>query len=134
MTKGKALLIAFLTVWPLIYIFIFLAIVFTFALSTLGKKPPADLPGYFILLFIAHGITMLLMLGMPIYYILHSYNNHQIPQDKKVLWALLLFLGNIIVMPVYWYLYMWKPLANPESQTLNSEPAVTAPRTDRPIQ
>ena len=26
----------------------------------------------------------------------------------KALWAIVLFLGNIFAMPVYWYLYIWK--------------------------
>ena len=33
-----------------------------------------------------------------------------VPQDKKALWAVVIFMGNALAMPVYWYLYIWKPL------------------------
>jgi len=31
-----------------------------------------------------------------------------IDKDKKVLWAVVIFMGSMIAMPIYWYLYIWK--------------------------
>ena len=37
------------------------------------------------------------------------FTNERFATDaKRGSWALTLFLGHIIVMPVYWYLYMWR--------------------------
>ncbi len=30
-----------------------------------------------------------------------------IQEDKKILWFFLIFLGNIIAMIIYWYLFIW---------------------------
>jgi hypothetical protein len=31
-----------------------------------------------------------------------------VPNDKKALWAAVLFFGNMVALPVYWYLYIWR--------------------------
>jgi len=45
---------------------------------------------------------------MIIIYIIHIFKTEKVPQDKKALWAVVIFLGNMIAMPIYWYLYIWK--------------------------
>jgi type II secretory pathway component PulM len=39
------------------------------------------------------------------------FQSNRVSADKKALWAVVLFLGNIFAMPVYWYLYLWRPLS-----------------------
>jgi hypothetical protein len=36
------------------------------------------------------------------------FRNDRVDKDKKVLWAVVLFMGNMIAMPIYWYLYIWR--------------------------
>ena len=37
------------------------------------------------------------------------FTNRRLPTDvKRSSWVLALFLGHILVMPAYWYLYMWR--------------------------
>ena len=45
---------------------------------------------------------------MLIFYIGHVLKSNRVPQCKKTLWGWVLFFGNIYVIPVYWYLYIWK--------------------------
>lgn len=52
-------------------------------------------------------ITLLIPL-LIIFYILHAINNQKIRGQKKVLWILFLFSGNIISIPVYFYQFIWK--------------------------
>ncbi len=28
--------------------------------------------------------------------------------DKRAVWAVVLFLGNLVAMPVYWYTHIWR--------------------------
>jgi len=60
------------------------------------------------IIFPLHFLTMLELFALLVIYIVHLFNTHRVPQDKKALWAVVLFLGNMIAMPIYWYLYIWK--------------------------
>jgi hypothetical protein len=57
---------------------------------------------------------MLAIMALTVFYIVNVFRNERVDKDKKVLWAVVLFMGNMIAMPIYWYLYIWK------------EPAVTS--------
>jgi hypothetical protein len=40
--------------------------------------------------------------------IIHIYKSKRVSKEQKNLWAALIFFGNILVFPVYWYLYVWR--------------------------
>jgi hypothetical protein len=42
------------------------------------------------------------------FYIVNVFRNDRVDKDKKALWAVVLFMGNMIAMPIYWYLYIWR--------------------------
>jgi hypothetical protein len=65
-------------------------------------------PPFFKYIFPLHCLTMLLMFALMGIYVFHAYRTDRIPQDKKVLWVVILFFGNLIAFPIYWYLYMWR--------------------------
>ncbi len=44
---------------------------------------------------------MALMLGLTVFYIVHVFRTDRVPADKKALWAVVLFLGNLLAMPFY---------------------------------
>ena len=48
-------------------------------------------------------------------YIIYLFRTDRVPQPKKALWAVVLFIGNMIAMPVFWYLYV-RPASWPESK------------------
>ena len=48
------------------------------------------------------------MFALLFIYIKNVFKNERISQDKKALWVVVLFFGNFIAMPIYWYLYIWK--------------------------
>jgi uncharacterized membrane protein len=52
-------------------------------------------------------ITLLIILSLMLFYVLNVYRNNRVEKRNKNLWAALLVLGNIMVYPVYWYLYIW---------------------------
>jgi hypothetical protein len=110
--------IGLLTLWPIIYFVLFLAFIsYAFAtMNTTGRNSVADFGFKYI--FIVHPLTIVLMFALMAIYIIHAFKTDRIPQDKKVLWVVVLFFGSIMAFPIYWYLYMWKPIAaGPSSQT-----------------
>jgi hypothetical protein len=64
-----------------------------------------------------HFFTMIVIFALTAFYIVYLFKTDRVAQDKKALWAVVLFLGNMIAFPVFWYLYIWKepaPLAEPQ--------------------
>jgi hypothetical protein len=110
LNRFTALLIAVLTLAPWAYFVYFLSrFIPTFAAMS-SSSPPAP-PNQFFedfdLLFRLHLLVMLLIVALMAFYIFHLFRTDRVPSDKKALWAVVLFLGNLLAMPVYWYLYMW---------------------------
>ncbi len=110
MTKGGKIALGAATFWPLAYMIIFLAVVFGLAFAFAGREMPAPEgpPAWLLAVFALHALTILWTLGLTIFYMIDAFRNERVAQDKKVLWAVMLFFGNMIAMPVYWYLYIWR--------------------------
>ena len=108
MNKTKAIILAAFTVWPVVYMFLFMAGIAGSMFFMRGGSGPMQ--GFFGVVVVLHLLTMLEMAGLLVYYILNLFKTDAVAQDKKALWAVVLFMGNMIAMPVYWYLYIWKPL------------------------
>ena len=61
-----------------------------------------------IILFAGQFFTIFFMFALTAFYIVYLFRTDRVPQDKKALWAVVLFLGNTFAFPVFWYLYIWK--------------------------
>lgn len=108
MNRTKALALGALTLWPLAYVMLFLAAMAYLAIF----RGDGSMPPYLALIFIVHLLTMGATLGLLVFYMVHLFRNEAVPQEQKALWAVVLFLGNVLSMPVYWYLYIWAPPAD----------------------
>ncbi|HEY9283512.1 MAG TPA: hypothetical protein VIP46_08665 [Pyrinomonadaceae bacterium] len=110
MTKTGKIALGAATIWPVAYMIILLVVVFGLAFAFAGREMPAPErpPVWLLALFALHALTILSVLGLMIFYMIDAFRNERVAQDKKVLWAVMLFFGNLIAMPVYWYLYIWR--------------------------
>lgn len=117
MSKPAKILLGLATLWPIAYLFVFLAFFISMVIGMTnapGDHGPAAFPTAFIVLFVLHGLTMLWLIGLLVFYIANVFRNDRVQKDMKVLWALVLFMGSMISMPIYWYLYVWRePAAEP---------------------
>lgn len=109
MSKTAKLLLGLATFWPAAYMILFFVFIFSAILFSGGGGDGAGPPTSFVLIFALHLFTMLVITGLTIFYIVNVFRNERVEKDKKALWAVVLFLGNLIAMPIYWYLYIWKP-------------------------
>lgn len=110
MKKPAKILLLIATIWPFIYGIIFFIIMFS-TLSSMPVNGPPDAGAFgeiFRVIIPLHLLTMLEVLGLMIFYIVNIFRNDRVVKDKKALWAVVIFLGNVMTMPVYWYLYIWK--------------------------
>jgi hypothetical protein len=100
---GKLFLGA-VTLLPLAY----MAYSFWLVLSSFGSGGPVHDEQQFNHLFKLHMATMALLFGLLVFYVIHLFRTSAVPNDKKALWAVVLFFGNIPAMIVYWFLYIWR--------------------------
>jgi heme/copper-type cytochrome/quinol oxidase subunit 2 len=110
MSKRIKILLGLATLWPFLYIiaFLILVVVQIYLFATNAPRPADDVPHLFYIMWVLTGFTALWMLGLAIFYFVHVFRNHQIEMDKRILWAVILFVGNAFAMPIYWYLYIWR--------------------------
>lgn len=87
-----------LTIWPIVYVAIFFAVVIDSAVS--GEE---DIGAW---LFVLHIATMLLMFGLLAIYAIDIFRNPAVREDRRVMWLVLVLFVNIGAMPVYWWHYM----------------------------
>ena len=52
------------------------------------------------------GATIVLVVALLTIYIADAYRNRRIPDAHRSSWAAALVMGNVVAMPVYWWLYL----------------------------
>jgi hypothetical protein len=98
--------LAAFTAWPPIYMLLFIAFIGVVIATDNGDG--AGVGPAFGVVVAFHLATMLLMLALTVIYVLHALRSGTVPQDQRLLWVVILFVGNVIAMPIYWWLYVWK--------------------------
>jgi hypothetical protein len=109
MKKTTKILLAIASVLPFLYLIIFFVVMLSaFPLGRFDSR--ADIGTFeniFKIILPLHILAMLLITGLTIFYMVNVFRNDRVHKDKKALWAVVLFLGNVIAFPVYWYYYIW---------------------------
>ena len=109
MKKSNKVLLGIATIWPFIYIVLFMAFMLsTFFFMRGGAAEGGIVPGVMVAVFALHFLTIVWVWALIAFYMVNVFRNDRVDKDKKVLWAVVLFMGNMLVMPVYWYLYIWR--------------------------
>jgi hypothetical protein len=130
MKNSTKILLAIATIWPFIYMIFFFVVIFSsfFFMPRAGSSEGGAFPALFMIIFPLHFLTMLLIMGLTVFYMVNVFRNDRVEKDKKVLWAVVLFMGNMIAMPIYWYLYIWReetepPVVSTDRKALNDAEA-----------
>lgn len=111
MRKSAKVVLGLATIWPVIYMIFFFVVLILDSLASMfreGANEEGAVPFWLAIILPLHLLTMLLIVLLLVFYITHVFRNDRVDKDKKALWAVVLFLGNAIAMPVYWYLYVWR--------------------------
>jgi hypothetical protein len=109
MKRSTKLWIFVATVWPLFYTLCFVVFAFSLVISVLPQgEPPPPTPAWIVAIFPIHFLTILLYWGIAVIYIIHAVKSKRAPKQQKVLWVVLLILGGVVAMIVYWVLFIWR--------------------------
>jgi hypothetical protein len=71
--------------------------------SSLGHLRPAD-----VALIVLFGGTTALALGLLVFYLRDVSKNPDLDQNERTRWSSTLFRYNVLAMPAYWYLHVWR--------------------------
>lgn len=52
--------------------------------------------------------SLLWIVSLIAFYLIHLKGMKSFDQERKLLWAVVLLVGNVFSMPVYWYRYIWQ--------------------------
>lgn len=103
MNKRWALLLAVFTAWPV------LVYGFGTLIEAAGMLPESatEPPPIFALLVGLMCLTPVVVVGVLGFYLVYLFTRPRLSMDKKLLWAVILVVGNIYAMPVFWVLHVW---------------------------
>ena len=102
--------LGFLSFWPFFYIVFFIISSFTdFGNKILNLSNTTLHPTIQILFFITMAIMYLIMA----YYIIFLFRTDAVKGGKRALWAVVLFYGNIIALPIFWFMYFYRKDSKP---------------------
>jgi hypothetical protein len=87
-----------------VYLLLFMAGMFL----SVGNEGESLIFRHFAVFFVIHGLVMLLQFALIAFYIVYLFKAPRVPSDQKALWAVVLFMGGPVAMPIFWYLHIWR--------------------------
>jgi hypothetical protein len=97
MTKKNAMILGFFTI-----LFFFFSILYRFVIFASIIVRDTNM---YDSLYLIHSVIIILFL---IIYIIDALKN--IRESEKTSWLLILYVGDLITMPIYWYMNIWKQI------------------------
>jgi hypothetical protein len=103
-SRPVAALIGIASVLPLVYL-----VYFVWHVTSL--EPPGLMR--FETLLSLHLLTVsLIVVVLTVVYLVMVYRSALVPQDRRTFWAVVLFMGNVFALPVFWYVFLWRPASS----------------------
>lgn len=88
------------------------------------SKVPFAFPVGIVLLFGAHFLTIILMMGLMPLYIILAVKDERHDQTMRIIWVVLFCTIGMFAMPIYWFLYVWRE-RGPGDAVASASPSVT---------
>lgn len=106
MRKFAIILWGVLSTMPVVYLVYFVNHVFSAASAPLPYEEQRSEFDTFFRLHLTVIVSSWVLIAS---YIMYLFRTSHVPNDKKALWGIVIFLGSFIAMPIFWFLYVWKP-------------------------
>ena len=113
LSKGQKIAAGMATMWLPIWILIFIGAVFamTFGTAILASTGEGEGAGLMMLpmmcIFPAHMASILLSLGMTVFWAVHVYKNTRLEGNTQLIWMLAVLLGGIVGQGIYFFVEVW---------------------------
>ena len=100
MSRALAVLVGIASVLPLVYL-----VYFIWHVTSLDHTGLTRFEALLSLHLATIALIVLVLMGA---YLFMLYRSAAVPQHRRTLWAVVLFLANVFAFPVFWYLFLWK--------------------------
>ena len=107
MKKSNKVLLGVATIWPLVYMALFMVFVLSTIFVMRGGAAEGTFPIAMMIVFVLHFLTILWIWALIAFYMVNVFKNDRVDQDKKVLWAVVLFMVMCLRCPSTG-LYIWR--------------------------
>lgn len=103
--KRQTIVLGALTAWPFAF-GVLVLLVEIFGLIPTGSPTPPPAFVFFLALLV---LTPLAALGLLVFYLVYLFTKTPLSPERKLIWAVALVTGHVLVMPVFWWRHVWKP-------------------------
>lgn len=110
--RSIAVVLGALTVLPILYLAIFLGYLMP-RLTSLGQPGGIGEGQYFDLFNVVYrlqAVAAVLCIALVGLYVVFVYRSDTVPAGRRRLWLALLLFGNVVTMPIFWYLHIWRSI------------------------
>jgi uncharacterized membrane protein SirB2 len=108
MKKTAAIFWGILTVAPLAYFPYFMGFMDEFGATQNAQHAQAK----FNAILPTHVSVVLFVIALLVSYVVYLSKTEFVRKDKKATWLVVLILGGVFAMPIFWFLHVWQPLSN----------------------
>ena len=84
MQKSSKILLGAVTLWPIIYMFIFFIFIFSTILFRFEPGAGGGLPPTMAVIFGLHILTMLLIMGLTVFYIVDVFRSNRVDKARRL--------------------------------------------------
>ena len=102
--RGRLIILGIVSCWPALYMLAFFVVV-----SAWARMSDRHGASVFTAVALVHLATILLTIGLLVWYLHYLCATDRVPSDKKALWAAVLILGNALAFPAFFYWHVWNP-------------------------
>lgn len=106
LSKTKKAILGILSFWPLAYFILFMLFILSCILADTSSSIELFTQLSLMIILPLHFLTILIVLGLTIFYLICIINTDLVPKNQKAIWVIALFFINILAIPSFWYLYL----------------------------
>jgi hypothetical protein len=99
MSRALAALLGIASVLPVAYL-----VYFVWDIATLRRGEGPETAS----LLSLQALTMALALVLIVMYLVMVYRSALVPDERRTFWAVVLLMGNVFALPVFWYFFFWR--------------------------
>jgi glucan phosphoethanolaminetransferase (alkaline phosphatase superfamily) len=106
-----------ISIWPLAWCILFYGVFGNVGmiLAFPGSSVSPEMMAFGTILLLVHLATIVVVIALMVLYIREIVTRDWASRSGKALWIVLLVVGSVLTLPVYWYLYVWRERGhNPE--------------------
>jgi len=118
--RRQRILLGIATAWPFAYGILFAVFAMPYLdAANAGSEAAKDylIQKFIPAMLLPHTLALACLGSLVLYYIYYILKMPGVRAFSKIIWVFLLFFGHMLVIPVFWYLFIWRDSKKPAKPT-----------------